>query len=86
MSTPSQLEGTLFVSETRLLHVGLLIATTRHAHHAAQIVIAPEGLYIEDGDKTDEFTPTPLSFPAAAAWTWRVSTCCAPVPGRRRRG
>jgi len=39
----------MFVSETRVLYVGPLVATTRHAHHAAQIVLAPQGLYIEDG-------------------------------------
>ncbi|MGK3987279.1 AraC family transcriptional regulator [Sorangium sp. So ce136] len=49
MSTPARLNGTLFVSETRMLYVGPLVATRRHAHHAAQIIIAPEGLYIEDG-------------------------------------
>lgn len=45
---PARMDGTLFVSETRLLYVGPLVATTRHAHHAAQIVIAPEGLELED--------------------------------------
>jgi AraC-like DNA-binding protein len=45
---PARLDGTLFVSETRLLYVGPLVATSRHAHHAAQIVIAPEGLEIRD--------------------------------------
>ncbi|UJR83178.1 helix-turn-helix domain-containing protein [Sandaracinus amylolyticus] len=49
MSSPARLDGTLFVSETRLLYVGPLVATTLHAHHAAQIVIAPQGLHIEDG-------------------------------------
>ncbi len=44
---PARLDGTLFVSETRLLYVGPLVATRCHAHHAAQIVIAPEGLEIE---------------------------------------
>ncbi|WP_240481171.1 helix-turn-helix domain-containing protein [Sandaracinus amylolyticus] len=29
--------------------MGPLVATTLHAHHAAQIVIAPQGLYVEDG-------------------------------------
>ncbi|WP_394828119.1 helix-turn-helix domain-containing protein [Pendulispora albinea] len=48
MSTPARLKGTLFVSGTRLLYVGPLVATRRHAHHAAQIVIAPGGLDIED--------------------------------------
>ncbi|WP_438027466.1 helix-turn-helix domain-containing protein [Sorangium sp. So ce233] len=49
MSTQARLNGTVFVSETRMLYVGPLIATRRHAHHAAQIVMAPQGLYIEDG-------------------------------------
>lgn len=49
MSTPARLNGTLFVSETRMLYVGPLVATRRHAHHAAQIVIAPQGVTIEDG-------------------------------------
>jgi len=39
----------VFVSGTRILYVGPLVATNRHTHHAAQIVIAPEGLSIEDG-------------------------------------
>jgi AraC-like DNA-binding protein len=43
------LDGTIFVSGTRTLYVGPLVATTRHAHHAAQIVIAAQELYIEDG-------------------------------------
>jgi AraC-like DNA-binding protein len=43
------LEGTVFFSGTRALYVGPLLATSRHAHHAAQIVIAPQGLTIEDG-------------------------------------
>ncbi len=39
----------MFVSGTRTLYVGPLVATRRHAHHAAQIVIAPQGLFIADG-------------------------------------
>ncbi|WP_437728269.1 helix-turn-helix domain-containing protein [Sorangium sp. So ce861] len=39
----------MFASDTRMLYVGPLAATKRHAHHAAQIVIAPQGLCIEDG-------------------------------------
>lgn len=49
MSSPARLEGTAFFSGTRVLYVGSLVATKRHAHHAAQIVIAPQGLSIEDG-------------------------------------
>jgi AraC-like DNA-binding protein len=48
MDTPARLDGTAFLSRTRTLYVGALAATRRHAHHAAQIVIAPEGLDIED--------------------------------------
>jgi AraC-like DNA-binding protein len=39
----------VFLSGTRILYVGSLVATKRHAHHATQIVIAPDGLTIEDG-------------------------------------
>ena len=49
MSAPARLDGTAFLSGTRTLYVGPLVATRRHAHHAAQVVIAPEGLYLEDG-------------------------------------
>ena len=48
-STPGRLSGTVFVSRTRALYVGPLVATSRHAHHAAQVMIAPSGLDIEDG-------------------------------------
>jgi AraC-like DNA-binding protein len=48
MSTQARLNGTIFVSGTRSLYVGPLVATKRHAHHAAQIIIAPEGVSIED--------------------------------------
>ncbi|WP_246357626.1 helix-turn-helix transcriptional regulator [Pyxidicoccus fallax] len=49
LSTPARLDGTMFVSGTRVLYVGPLVASKRHAHHAAQIVMAPQGLDIEDG-------------------------------------
>src|SRR5262249_31456065 len=48
-STFAWFEVTLFISRTRILYVGSIIATKQHAHHAAQIVIAPSGLHIEDG-------------------------------------
>lgn len=48
-SSAARLDGTMFVSGTRTLYVGPLVATRRHAHHAAQIVMAPLGLSIEDG-------------------------------------
>jgi AraC-like DNA-binding protein len=42
--------GTVFVSTTRalFLYIGPIIATRPHAHHAAQVIIASQGLYIED--------------------------------------
>jgi AraC-like DNA-binding protein len=49
MTTQARLSGTVFVSGTRCLYVGPLVATKRHAHHAAQIIIAPELVLIEDG-------------------------------------
>jgi len=51
LRTPPRLDGTLFVSAARALYlyVGPLVATARHAHHAAQIVLAPRGLDLEDG-------------------------------------
>jgi len=48
-SAPARLPGTVFVWGTGTLYVGPLVATSRHAHHAAQIIIAPDGLTIEDG-------------------------------------
>ena len=46
--TTARLNGTVFVSAARLLYVGPLVPTARHAHHAAQIVIAPAGVTIVD--------------------------------------
>jgi AraC-like DNA-binding protein len=53
LSSPARLDGTLFVSTKRALYlyVGALVATKRHAHHAAQVLVAPSGLDIEDGDR-----------------------------------
>jgi AraC-like DNA-binding protein len=48
MTRRARLDGTVFLSGTRILYVGSLVATRRHAHHAAQIVVAPDGLTIED--------------------------------------
>lgn len=42
------MDGTVFISGMRTLYVGPLVATKRHAHHAAQIILAPHGLQIED--------------------------------------
>lgn len=49
MSTQARLDGTLFLSGMRVLYVGPLVATALHAHHGAQIVVAPAGLAVEDG-------------------------------------
>ncbi|HET9626335.1 MAG TPA: AraC family transcriptional regulator [Kofleriaceae bacterium] len=46
---PARLIGTMFVSGTSVLYVGPLVASKRHAHHAAQIVLVPGGLALEDG-------------------------------------
>ena len=44
------MNGTVFVSTARalFLYVGPIVATRPHAHHAAQVIIASQGLYIED--------------------------------------
>jgi AraC-like DNA-binding protein len=48
LSTRAALDGTAFLSGTRILYVGPLAATARHAHHAAQVVVAPHGLDLAD--------------------------------------
>lgn len=50
MSGSAQLQGTLFVSGKRALYlyVGPIVATAQHAHHAMQIVLAPQGLDLHD--------------------------------------
>jgi AraC-like DNA-binding protein len=49
LQLPAQIDGTAFVSATAVVYVGTLVATKRHAHHAAQIIVAPQGIDIEDG-------------------------------------
>lgn len=49
MTVPMRLSGTIFVSGTRTLYVGPIVATAEHAHHAAQIIVAPEELDLADG-------------------------------------
>ncbi|MCE9670762.1 AraC family transcriptional regulator [Myxococcus stipitatus] len=49
MSTLARLKGTAFASGTRMLYVGPLVATERHSHHAAQIIIASQGVDLADG-------------------------------------
>jgi AraC-like DNA-binding protein len=49
MSMPARFDGTAFLSGTMILYVGVITASARHAHHAAQIIVAPNSLTIEDG-------------------------------------
>jgi AraC-like DNA-binding protein len=46
---PERLGGTVFLWGTRILYAGPIAATRCHSHHATQIIIAPDGLDIEDG-------------------------------------
>jgi AraC-like DNA-binding protein len=39
----------MFIAWTRGLYVGPLVATNLHAHHAAQIMLAPSGIDVRDG-------------------------------------
>lgn len=43
-----KLTGAVYTFETHFLYVGPLIASSRHKHHAGQIIWAPAGLEIED--------------------------------------
>src|SRR5262245_12572611 len=45
---PPRLTGALYTYETHALYVGPLIASTRHAHHAGQVMWVPGGLNVED--------------------------------------
>jgi len=46
-----RLTGSLYTCETHVLYVGPMIASARHAHHAGQVLWAPDGLVLhgEDG-------------------------------------
>jgi AraC-like DNA-binding protein len=50
MTQRPRLTGTLFASEGYVLYVGPLVATALHAHHAAQVVLAPSGLDVADAE------------------------------------
>lgn len=50
MPRAATLDGTVFVAATRTLYIGRLVATERHAHHATQVIVAPEGISVGDGD------------------------------------
>ena len=43
-----RLTGTLYTYHGHVLYIGALIATSRHAHHAGQVVWAPGGVVVED--------------------------------------
>ncbi|AKV00915.1 Transcriptional regulator, AraC family [Labilithrix luteola] len=47
--TARELGRLVFVWGARMLYVGPLVAASRHAHHAAQILVAPGGVEVEDG-------------------------------------
>jgi AraC-like DNA-binding protein len=51
-----RLTGSLFLSEGYILYVGPLVATALHAHHAAQIIIAPSGLSVADRKGSSEMS------------------------------
>jgi AraC-like DNA-binding protein len=43
-----RLTGALYTYETHVLYVGPLVASSRHAHHAGQVMWVPDGLVVED--------------------------------------
>lgn len=60
-----RLNGTMFVAGTRTLYVGALVATKLHAHHAAQIVLAPRGLSLEHDERRHVHAPAAIIPPRA---------------------
>lgn len=50
MTQRGRLTGTLFAAENYVLYVGPLVATSLHAHHAAQILVAPSGVSVTDAE------------------------------------
>jgi len=50
MTQHPRLTGTYFAAEDYVLYVGPLVATDLHAHHAAQIVLAPSGVAVADAE------------------------------------
>jgi len=86
LSTSTRLDGAAFVSGTRMLYVGPLVGTRRHAHHAAQIVIAPQGLYIEDGANGRIRACTAVIPPRLPHGHGACTHAALLVPRRRRRG
>jgi AraC-like DNA-binding protein len=47
---PTKLAGTIHTYPTHALYVGPLLASSRHRHHAGQLVWAPEGLDLTCGE------------------------------------
>jgi len=71
--------GVMYTYQTHVLYVGALIASSRHMHHAGQVMWAPGGLDVEDEDGTHRCVTTHLVPPdtshshgatAAAAVLW----------------
>jgi AraC-like DNA-binding protein len=46
----ARMTGALYTHEAHILYVGPVIASSRHAHHAGQVLWAPGGLVIEEAD------------------------------------
>jgi AraC-like DNA-binding protein len=46
----TRLTGVLYTYQTHVLYVGAVIASSRHEHHAGQVMWAPGGLVVEDED------------------------------------
>jgi len=47
---PDRLTGALYTCRTHILYVGALIASSRHKHHAGQVLWVPGGLLVEEED------------------------------------
>jgi AraC family transcriptional regulator len=44
----TRLTGVLYTYQTHILYVGAVVASSRHEHHAGQVMWAPGGLLVED--------------------------------------
>jgi AraC-like DNA-binding protein len=74
-----RLTGALLTHQTHALYVGALIASSRHKHHAGQVIWAPDGLVVEDANGSRRLVTTHVVPPdtfhshgatAAAAVLW----------------
>lgn len=50
MSDPQTWNGTLYLGEGWMIYAGPLGTTARHAHHAVQVLAAPDGVTVDDGN------------------------------------